>query len=327
LTTKNRLMRFFILFALALQIFQSDAKSSENPSSPGDCPHFAELRELWKSGNEQVYVAAHMSDACADDFRASEGANAKSLFIDSGFVSALFGLVADEVLAEFLESIVEAGDHGYFALDKELIDQLDNFAARGAISHEKYIYFRNFVVSAQQAEPNLTEALSSTPQMLEFVPIWQSAEDRLKYVAACKESDCGGTVSNGNICEFSDFAAVKRLFAVNSVETRILIRKCDLNLPQFLGLRRFGIIDSTCSMSMQLEAVAEINTALDEPCAERFRNLNKRAALGSNDIVRYFRFVSDQKNRNSISSEVFVENAKLVSNYSKKLSDEILEMK
>ena len=321
------MVRICPMIFLAISLFQVNVCASANSRDNFGCNVFPKLLEIWKSGKDNLYVAAHMSAECAEAFRASEGLSAKDLFIQSGFPSALFDLVADDDLLGLIEAIVESGDHGYFGEDKKLNDRLKQLNSRGAVDREKYEFYRAFIFATQTPDENIAEALVAFPGVIDFFPVWESEATREEFAAACSNSGCGITKITGSICDSEDYVTIKRRFVSSPDETMKLVRKCNLNLPQILGLRRFGIIDSRCSISMQLEGISELGTALDEPCSVRFMYIHRRASLTENDIVRYFRFLSDPLKRNSIDAETYRENAKAVANYSQKLAEEILKLR
>ena len=88
-----------------------------------------------------------------------------------------------------------------------------------------------------------------------------------------------------------------------------------------------ALIDASCSMTMHLDGITEIKTALSSSCMQRFQKFHLLANPSDNDIVRYFRFVSDPINGAVMDLEDYRKNALAISRHSPELAEEILKLK
>jgi hypothetical protein len=322
------LMRIISTAVVVILAFNSKgAFLGQSQAEAEVCQNFPQKLEAWKSRKSNLPTAAHMTESCALAFQTSVGADAKDLLVQSGFPSALYGVVGDQDLIELIDSIVEAGDQGYFGKDSGIIEVIDKLSSAGKIGREQSSLYKNFVAMSKVDRFNSAEIPSLNSEALDFIPIWRENTERQLFAAACKASSCVLPDAGFNLFESDNYLAIKYRLATSYETTTEQIKACQIDLPQFLALRRYGIIDASCSMPMHLNGMAEFKTALSISCAERFQKFHLLSYPSDNDIVRYFQFVSDPNNSSVMDLDDFRENAQAISRHSPELAQEILKLK
>lgn len=258
-----------------------------------DCTAERALRD--DGSVDSVYLGVNLSAECAVKIGRKTDASFAPAILQAGYVSALVGTVSDMEIISYLKGIVRNGDHGYFKYDADIYQSLNGLMDRNPNFVEDLQDVYDFVLAAREEK--------GTPFDLDryafYMPVWRDQLQRSKFFEVCSADKCGKVAAISNVCNPESFMHLK-VYYLNSIAiTTEGLRKCiyDLDDPSLLlSLRRSGIINSSCSASLQLNAMSRYGFELAKECSSVMGILDKDIPVSSGDLVRFVRDLMTQTN-------------------------------
>lgn len=285
----------FSLFAPIIFLFAALTACSSDTNS---CPDLSAIRDLASSG-DPAGAAVLVTSECAKVL--AEGGEEEDAYIamEAGFISAVVGHIADERLLQALETAMQQGDQGFVSSDTSLPAALRLLAEKDGLLADRILAAHDFVLAAQTVTPgHSAQGKPADPARFAlFLPVWRDDMARKTFLSFCEREDCGPVSMALDPCVLDDGLerSVKRAFSTDPQAFIGKLAQCRLNVesPEFvLRLRRFGIIDASCTSTMQVNAIAQSGFASGASCRTLLTNISDQSALSASDVVRYVRMTA-----------------------------------
>ncbi|MEF2074820.1 hypothetical protein [Consotaella aegiceratis] len=245
--------------------------------------------------------AAILVDAdCAKAMAATGKRENAVILLDAGYPSVLVGQFESNDLMLALEQQVDQGDHGFFSTDRSLGSVLQIFADENPDLADQALRVRDFALASQAATTGQDTSAepSDRKRYAMFLPVWQSNKTRENFLRICSEADCGTPPATFNACDVEEMEANKLAYANDPASFMAKAEKCDTSLQNLVfvqALRKFGMIDSSCSPTMQINAVVKTGLEAAASCTGLLKAISEQSAFSSADVVRYYRRVQDSE--------------------------------
>ncbi len=209
-------------------------------------------------------LAAMLDRNCAAVYVAQSEAPVRTAF-DLNYPSLAYNHVSQpENVDAVIESAVTQGDRGFFMSDPAILDMLEE----GEVA--------DFVRTI------FDPATANNAATLHVLPLWQSPENAAQFLSACKNIDC---TEDKTICPTRVGLADKLRLAGGDVTLADIVNTCKISFDWILALRRAGLLDTTCSSTLQVNRITGDPSRFEEPCfGSNFSVLAEPAV--SNDLVR-----------------------------------------
>eukprot|EP00913_Durusdinium_trenchii_P010530 g9874.t1 len=224
------------------------------------------------------------------------------LAMEAGFISSAVGHLDDEKLLEALETAVRQGDQGFVSQDSLLPAALRRMAEDDAKLADRILVVHDFVLAAHTIDPEHSakaqpEAPTDPARFALFLPVWRDEAARNAFRTFCDREDCGPVLTGLDPCTLDDGLerSAKRAFSTDPRAFMGKLAQCTVNLedPELvLTLRRLGIIDASCTSTMQVNAIAQAGLVDGASCRMLLANISDQPALSASDIVRYVRMIA-----------------------------------
>ncbi|NTF10348.1 hypothetical protein G6L37_24025 [Agrobacterium rubi] len=264
-----------------------------NYGSSADCVVERAIRD--DGSVDSVYLGVNLSAECAVKAGRETDVSFTSAILQAGYVSALVGTVSDTQIINYLKEIVRNGDHGYFKYDADIYQLLKGLMDRNPNFVEDLQDVYDFVLAAREEK--------GTPFDLSryafYLPVWRDQLQRNKFFEVCSAEKCGKVVAISDFCNPESFMDLKVYYLKSTAVAREGLRRCnyDFNDPSLLlSLRRSGIVDSSCSASLQLNAMLRYGFEIAKNCSSVMGKLDKHVPINSSDLVRFVRDLMTQTN-------------------------------
>ncbi|MFP7675711.1 hypothetical protein ACG74X_20445 [Marivita sp. S0852] len=208
---------------------------------------------------------------CARSLVTVRGETGAALASDLGYPTLLLEMRPHDEAIAFLQAVAEQGDRGFFAFDPLIAERLREGGAPENL--------QAFVASATPR----SEGAETTPDMIDVFSNSAANDD---LIALCQSADCDGEPT---ICPGLLALSDKLALAEGRVSLRETLRLCPPSFEWILALRRAGVVDTSCSSTLQVNlAMANIDK-LQVPCFDQGTALADLPARTSSDAIRLLR--------------------------------------
>ena len=224
-------------------------------------------------GQPPAKLVAMLSPDCFDA-ALQDRADARSA-MDYGFPSRLFGLLPKAEAVELIAMAAQEGDRGFFVADRSILDHVDALSEPAA----------DFITaSLAPAETLLTGEASA--DFLLAVPLWGQPENGPLLTDYCARHDCQLTETH---CPDRIGLADKLAVASGSMTLQQAQALCSPSFEWLRALRHAGLVDTSCTSTMQINRTMADPALLDAACYPPDLSLMDLPAATSADAVRYLR--------------------------------------
>lgn len=235
-----------------------------------------------------IILAAILDEACALEHRERDPSTFPDAFVDFGYPSVLLEEVPQDQALELFYQVVDAGERDFFARDAKIVNLLSSaeYAA-------KFSTFLDFTVASQ---PNLwsTYEPQSEAEFLRALPIFQDEDGREFFTKACENFACDQDMT---ICPQQLGLSDKLALALGHASLVNVIGQCGelTDYQRFFewypALRRAGVVDTKCSLTLQINDASIDPMNLTRACFSDGRQLGDYSAFTNGDIVAFVRGV------------------------------------
>lgn len=224
-------------------------------------------------GTPPANLVAMLSADCYDKALQDED-DALSAIV-YGYPSRVFRLRDKTEAVELVVAVVQEGDRGFFTADRDILNYVSVLPRAAA----------DFITaSLLPAETLQTGEVSA--DFLMAIPLWDQPENELLLTDYCAEHDCQMTETE---CPYYVGLADKLAVASGSMTLQQAQTLCPLSFEWLLALRRAGLIDTSCTSTMQINRIMADPTLLDAACYPLDLSMMDLPAATPDDAVRYLR--------------------------------------
>jgi len=235
-----------------------------------------------------LVLAAMLDDDCLRAYLDDEPGSARDALINFGRPLVVLERLESAAATELLNVQVTWGERSLLSGGAALVAALRDH--RRSDEMEKVIDF----VAANDASLRQSYEPFDQAFFLRSIPIWQDPEGQAFLEQACADFDC---VSDVTVCPrvvgLADKLAVVRQ---ETTATRVW-QQCDAFTADLgpsifdwaSAMRLSGIVDTTCSFTLQMSAVRDAPELLESPCFGDGRQIGSYASVGSTDYVIFIK--------------------------------------
>lgn len=221
-------------------------------------------------------LAAILNYDCAADYLDKNPDIAAGMAINMGYPSLLLEHTTDAQAIELMETAAADGDRGFFADDPEILYNLEELD----VPYTLLAFVRTATGSSY-----LNEAENSAAY-LERINLWKSPVNARLLTRSCAKYGCEEKTTT---CPSEFGMADKMRIAAGDIDLYESIALCDISPEWIISLRRAGVVDTSCTSIMQINAALQDPGRLPGQCLESSKQLSGYNAIGSTDYSRYIR--------------------------------------
>lgn len=283
---KKILTSVFVMLIIGCVVYLPGAMgNSANPQ----CQSILDSREP-DGTYDATYIGVLLTQECAKILTEKVPKEAPAIVLQAGFASAVDGVVSPKIVVEYLQSMVMYGNHEYFDRDKNILPFIDKIEKNEGENAEKLENVRDFIL-ASKGERELSRA-SDKRRFAAYMPIWREDTQREAFRKICEDADCPKSINVANICKATDFLALKMQYASNPQQIISAFVQCKFSVfdAAFIhSLRRFGMIDTSCSPATQINEIARLGFLRGSNCAAFLENIGFSSSVSSTDVIQFAR--------------------------------------
>ncbi|TWD47025.1 hypothetical protein FB480_11194 [Agrobacterium vitis] len=239
---------------------------------------------------DATYIGVILTEECAKALIKEAPNEAPAIVLQAGFVSAVDGVVSPEQVTEYMQSMVAYGNHQYFKRDKNIISFISNLEKNDGEDAETIDNISDFILASNE-DAELPRATDKR-RFAEYMPIWRADSQRDAFRKICEEAGCPKSGGVSDICKATDFLALKMQYASNPQEVISAFVQCDFSVfdASFIhSLRRFGMIDTSCSPATQINEIARLGFLKGSNCKAILENIGFSSSVSSTDVIQFAR--------------------------------------
>ncbi|OLP47037.1 hypothetical protein [Rhizobium oryziradicis] len=285
-----------------------------NSSNP-QCQNVLNSREP-DGTYDPIYIGVLLTQECAHVLIKEMPEEGPVIVLHAGFPSAVDGVVPPARAVEYLENRVRDGDHHYFKLDEDIILFIDDLKKDEKLDSKSLENIRDFVLSSKEGSDR--SQISGKQQLAKYFPIWRDQGERVEFQKICADAGCPQLEPVSNICKTDDFLKLKMLYASDPKKVVSAFDQCAFSVrdASFIrSLRKFGMMDTSCSSSMQINEIAEKGFSQVANCRKQLAAIGTLSSVGSTDVLEFARLYLN-KQLPEIAPAVFAKNLRTIRGFS-----------
>lgn len=199
--------------------------------------------------------------------------NGASLAFDLGYPSLAFGQSSKAEVMAALDAIAAEGDRGFFTNDSGVL---------GIVPPGPTHDFIQTTLDPAAAIPKAYNPLSA----ILALPLWGAEANNDVLAGACLTHDCSADQTK---CPTSVGLSDKLRVATGSISLADFQRTCVVSFEWITALRRAGLVDTTCTSSLQINRAMTSPETLNAPCFGADFDFSSLPVISSGDIPRLIR--------------------------------------
>jgi hypothetical protein len=265
---------------------------------------------------DPIYIGVLLTQECAKVLIKEKPEEGPVIVLHAGFPSAVDGVVPPERAVEYLENRVRDGDHHYFKLDEDIIPFIDNLKNDESLDSKSLDNIRDFVLSSKEASDQ--SLISDKQQFAKYLPIWRDEGERVEFQKICADTGCPEPEPVSNICKTNDFFKLKMLYASDPQKVVSAFDQCAFSVRDasyIRSLRKFGMMDTSCSSSMQINEIAKKGFSQVANCRKQLEAIGSLSSVGSTDVLEFARLYLN-KQLPEIAPAIFAKNLRTIRGFS-----------
>lgn len=195
--------------------------------------------------------------------------------MDFGFPSLLFTLLPEAEAVEIVSLARQEGDRGFLAADPGMLQRLDSLPPPVA----------DFVAASLAPEQALSAGRAGT-DVLMALPLWGRPENARLLAGHCAAHDCQPAPSR---CPDRVGLSDKLAVATGEMTLQQAQGLCAPSFEWLRALRQAGLVDTSCTSTMQINRIMADPALLDAPCYPADLSLADLPAASPADAARLLR--------------------------------------
>ncbi|MDF1873686.1 hypothetical protein [Vannielia sp.] len=249
------------------------------------------------------------SDACLEQASADgDGEGLAATAVAAGRAGAVLPRAPaplQQQLIELLLAFMAGGDTAPFEHDAQLADAVSKTLAEDAGQVQA---LRDYALARRETPADPADVGNMDAYVEARPAVWMAAAEWELY---CRDRDCGADISG---CD-APLPALKRAAVAAPEELNAALANCPVSPARILRLRGAGIIDASCSSTMQVNAVlANGGWSPRMDCALLLATW-PQAAWSDADVAEYIRRLDDPVWRETVGEAQLARNAETLDRY------------
>lgn len=229
-------------------------------------------------------LAAILDEDCMRLYAREAPDRLPEAFLDFSYPTLLLETENRQDVLNLFTMAVASGERHFFADDPEILNRLRDMRRTAQI--EEIIDF----AAASQIRSQATHDLYDMERFLEYVDVWENPAGQSLFSEMCQSHDCA---ISETICPNSLGLSDKLALVEGNSTLAETIALCprgqdfESDREWFTALRRAGVVDTTCTVTTQLNAVLNDGLSLEEPCFGPMRQIGDYSGNTPGDVVRF----------------------------------------
>ncbi|NSX57008.1 hypothetical protein [Parasulfitobacter algicola] len=269
--------------------------------------------------NAPLELAAILNEDCMKHFMKENPDRIPAALVDFKYPTLLLDAEPQDDVFALFQAAIFSGERSFFENDLSIRERLSKMRQTAEISS-----MIDFVV-ASQTETAAGYVPNDMERFLTFLPVWKNAVGQTLFLDHCADYDCAGHITSCPVrLGLSDKAALvegDRSLA-ETIALCPIAHDWENGQQWFTALRQAGVVDTTCSVTTQVNAALNDGRSIENACFSQENQIGDYSDNTSSDVVTFIK----QKVQTDVPKTINAQSLEIIIRFSPEIAEYLMTL-